>query len=170
MWKLRARVLAVSVVVVLTQAWVANGQTVDESFRSDVRKLLEVTGAAQLGAQAASLMSGQLLETIRMSQPSIPDRVLEVAKQVLDSEFAKAFDGPGGLTEQMVAVYANHFTHEDVRGLLAFYSSALGKKTVTAMPAIFQEGAAVGQKWAETQTPRVADVLQRRLRAEGLIP
>jgi hypothetical protein len=43
----------------------ANGQTVDESFRSDIRKLLEITGSAQLGSQAASLVAGQLLDGLK---------------------------------------------------------------------------------------------------------
>jgi len=157
-------------VTVLAHAWAANGQTVDESFRSDIRKLLEITGSVQLGNQAASLFTGQLLDTLKKAQPSIPDRALVIAKQVLDSEFAKAFEGPDGLTEQMVAIYATHFTPEDIRGLLAFYSSVLGQKTVASMPAIFQEGAAAGQLWAEKQMPRVGEILQDRLRAEGFIP
>lgn len=122
-----------------------------------------------MGAQAASLVSGQVLEGFKKSQPSIPDRALALAREVLDSEFAKAFVGPDNLIDQMVVIYARHFNHEDVRGLLAFYSSDLGKKTIASMPAVFQEGAAAGQQWAEKQMPRIATILETRLRAEGFI-
>ena len=164
------KLLPILCVALLAPVSVANGQTIDESFRLDIRKLLEVTGSAQMGTQAASLISGQLLDGLKKAQPSIPDRVLELAKQVLDTEFAKSFEGPGGLTEQMVSIYATHFTREDVRGLLAFYSSDLGRKTVASMPAIFQEGALVGQRWAEQQAPRIVKALQDRLQAEGFTP
>jgi len=153
MCHVRWKLLPILCVTVLAHAWAANGQTVDESFRSDIRKLLEITGSVQLGNQAASLFTGQLLDTLKKAQPSIPDRALVIAKQVLDSEFAKAFEGPDGLTEQMIPVYAAHFTREDIGGLLAFYTSDLGKKAIVSMPAILQEGAAAGQRWAETQLP-----------------
>ena len=169
MGKLRLKLLPLFCVTLLAQPSVATSQTIDESFRSDIRKLLEVTGSAHLGIQAASFMSGQILDGLRKSQPSIPDRALELAKQVLDSEFAMAFEGPGNLTEQMVSIYATHFTPDDVQGLLMFYSSDLGKKTVASMPAIFRDSAAAGQQWAEREMPRIVGVLQTRLRTEGFI-
>src|SRR5688500_17946642 len=133
-------------VILILQPRPTSGQALDESFRSDIQKLLEVTGAAQVGAQAASLHSEQLLSGLRKSQPVIPDRALALARQVLDAEFAKAFVGPDGLTEQMVSIYAKHFTHDDIRGLLAFYSTNLGKKTIALMPIVFQESAAAAQQ------------------------
>jgi len=166
-WHLKLR--SVLCACILLQAWVANGQTIEPSFRSDIQKLMEVTGAAQMGAQAASLVSGQIIDGLKKSQPSIPDGAIAVVKQVLDEEFAKAFSGPDSINEQLVAIYAKHFTQEDVRGLLTFYSSDLGKKLVAAMPAVFQESAAAGQQWAQTQMPRIATTLQTRLRAEGFI-
>ena len=156
-------------VAVIFQARPASGQELDASFRADIEKLLAVTGAAQMGVQVASLISGQLLIGLKQAQPDIPDRALEIAKQVLDSEFATAFVGPDSLAEQVVLIYARHFTHEDIRGLLAFYSTDLGKKAIASMPLVVQDGAAAGQKWAEKQTPRVMTVLQARLRAEGFI-
>jgi len=155
---------------VLLEPQTTSAQTIDESFRSDIQKLLEVTGAARMGSQAASLVTGQILASMKRAQPQIPDRALEVAKQVLDAEFARAFAEPNGLTQQLVLIYAKHFTDDDVRGLLNFYSSDLGKKTIAMMPVVFQESAAAGQQWTERQMPAIRAVLESRLRAEGLIP
>ncbi len=169
MSSVRWKLIPLFCATLLIQATPASSQTLDQSFRLDIQRLLEVTGAAQLGTQAASLISAQLLEGLRKAQPAIPDRALVVAKEVFDSEFAKAFTGPDNLTDQIILIYAKHFTHDDVRGLLAFYSSDLGKKTIAALPSVFQEGAAAGQQWAERQTPRIAAILEARLRAEGFI-
>jgi len=151
------------------QAATASGQALDDSFRSDIEKVLEVTGAAQIATQTASLISRQLLETVRNTNPSISDRSLEVVNQVLESEFAKAFAGPDSLINKMVLIYAKHFTHEDVRGLLAFYGSDLGKKTIAAMPLLLQEGAEAGREWGARQMPRIMGVVMERLKAEGLL-
>jgi hypothetical protein len=169
MGNLRQKLVPLCCIAILVQACAASGQTIDPSFRSDIQKLLEVTRSAQLGAQGASLILGQILDGLKKSQPPIPDRAVALAKEVLDSEFAKAFAGPDNLTDQMVLIYARHFTQEDVHGLLAFYSSDLGKKTIASMPAVLQEAVAAGQQWAEKQMPRIVTILQTRLRAEGFI-
>ena len=116
------------------------------------------------------MISQQLLDRLQRSQPPVPARALEIAKQILDAEFDKAFEGPASLTDELIPIYANHFSRDDVQGLLAFYSSDLGKKTVASIPAIVQEGAIAGQRWAEKQMPRILGVLEERLRAEGFIP
>lgn len=166
---LRRLLLSLLAVVVVLQARPANAQPLDERLRSDVRKLLEITGAAQMGVQTAQLVSAQILGGLKKAQPGIPARALDVAQQVLDEEFARAFGGPDGLDEAMISIYARHFTSADIRGLLEFYGTDLGKKTIALMPVVFQEGAAAGRQWADRQMPRIAETLERRLRAEGFI-
>lgn len=148
----------------------AGAQTIDPTLRADIEKLLAANGAAEMGPQMASLVSGQMIDQFRRQQPDIPPRVLEIVRSVFDEEFGRAFAVGGGMAEAMVQIYATHFTPDDVRGLLAFYSSELGRKSVKMMPQVMQEGAAVGQAWAEKESPRIIGVLQTRLKAEGLIP
>jgi uncharacterized protein len=155
--------------VLLLWARPAAAQAVDDSLRADIEKLMQVTGAAQLGSQVANAVAGQVLAGLKQAQPNIPDRVLVIAREVLDKEFAELFSGPQSMLHELVPVYAKHFTHEDIRGMLAFYDSPLGKKMIQSMPAVAQDSMAVGQRWAQTAMPRVQAVLQERLRAEGLI-
>ena len=95
--------------------------------------------------------------------------MIEVTQQVLDEEFAKAFTGPDSMASGLVAVYAKHFTQAEVRELLAFYGTDLGKKAIAALPLIAQESAAVGQAWSAQHMPEVMATLERRLRAEGFL-
>jgi hypothetical protein len=153
----------------LSQAPAVSAQTIDPSYRADVEKLLEMTGSTQLANQFMSIFTRQFVDGFKKAQPSMPDRALEVIKEVLDSEFARLFQGPDSIIEEYVTIYAKHFTHDEIRGLLAFYSTDLGKKVIVSMPVILQEGATVGQQWAEKQMPRIGSLLQARLRAEGFI-
>jgi hypothetical protein len=147
----------------------AQQQAIDDSLRADIEKLMQVTGAAQIGMQIASGVSAQLIASFKQSQPDIPDRALTIAREVLDKEFANLFSGPQSMLQELVPVYAKYFTQDDIRGMLAFYESPLGKKMVQTMPAVAQDSMAVGQRWAQTAMPRVMAALQQRLRAEGFI-
>jgi uncharacterized protein len=166
--------LSVSVVVVCLSVGPlvvqpARAQTVDPAFAADIQKLMDVTGSAEMRTQAANFIATQIVGGLRKSQPGIPERAFLVAKEVLDTEFAKAFAGPGGITSVMIPIYAKYFTHEEVKGLLSFYGTDLGKKAIAVMPKLFQEGAGASQQWMAQNMARINMVLESRLRAEGFI-
>jgi len=156
--------------IAATTVGTARAQELDPSHRADIERLLEVTGAGKVGAQIANTVAGQMIDALRTAQPNVPPRASEIIKDVLSTEFATAFDSPGGLHGTIVNMYAKHFTHEEIKGLLTFYATDLGRKAITEMPALAQEGAAAGQAWALANMPRISGVLQSRLRAEGLLP
>ena len=161
---------AVAVLVFqLAGAQPAPGQDARVLFQADVEKLLEVTGAAAVGAQMAGLVSNQVIESMRQKQPAIPAKAGEIIKEVLNAEFARAFEPGGTLRQKMVEIQMKHFTHEEVKALLAFYDTPVGRKAISAMPLAAQEGAVAGQQWANANMGRIAVTLQERLRAEGFI-
>jgi uncharacterized protein len=106
---------------------------------------------------------------MKKSDPQVPDRALSLAKDVLEAEFKKAFTEPDGLMPELVTIYAKAFTREEIRGLIAFYETDLGKKLVQTLPVLVQQSAAAGQAWAEKNIPRITTTLQSRLKAEGYI-
>ena len=67
-------------------------------------------------------------------------------------------------------MYAKYFTHADIKGLIAFYESDLGRKAIGNMPDLVREGGEIGQRWARDAMPKIMQTLQARLKAEGLIP
>ena len=148
---------------------IVNAQTIDPQFRADIERLMDLTGQASIGAQMASLVLRNVLDGMKRAKPDIPDRVIAITTEVLNAEFSKAFAAPDGINGQIVDLYARHFTHDDVSAMLAFYSTPVGRKTVSVMPLLMQEGAAVGQKWAQANMPRIMGVLADRLRAEQQI-
>ena len=162
-----ARIVILAAVILSPASVTAQGQ--DDAFRKDILKLLDLTGSAKMGLQMASLVSGQILDGLKQGNPDVPPRAIEVAKELLNQEFAKAFESPEGLTPQIVTLYAKHFTHEEVLGLIRFYETDLGRKTIATMPQVMQEAVVVGQQWAQTNLPRIIGVMTERLRAEGFI-
>ncbi len=147
----------------------AQAQAIDPQFRADIESLLQVTGAGSLGAQMAMLVSNQVIDSMKKAQPNVPERVATIVKETLNAEFSKAFEPTGELMGKMVGIYASHFTPQEVKALLAFYATDVGRKAISVLPMLAQDGAAVGQQWAQQNMSRVLGVLQQRLRDEGLI-
>jgi hypothetical protein len=117
--------------------------------RQDIRKLLEVTGSAKLGQQVLA----QMMQTFKSTNPKVPE---EFWDQVM-----KEFDS-GTMIDLVVPVYEKHLTHEDVKGMLAFYESPLGQKLIAVTPAITQESMQAGQQWGMEIARRVQKRLEER--------
>ena len=166
--RVRASVLAASILASATFAPLVHAQTQDPAVRQEVAKLLEMTGTSQMAAQAASMVAGQILDGMR-SNASIPPRAIDVAKEVLDEAFKATMSAPDGLMATLGDVYARHFSLDDIKGLVAFYSSELGKKVISAMPKLMQESMQVAQEWTTREMPRIQRTIEDRLKKEGLI-
>ena len=144
--------------------------TVDPALRADSEKLMVITGSADLAAQMASQVTDAFLNSFKESTPNVvPPRAIEIIRELFNTEFAKAFGGPE-IRDQQIALYAKYFTHADVKGMIAFYETDLGRKAVANMPSLMREGGEIGQRWAQDAMPKMLKTLEARLKAEGLLP
>jgi uncharacterized protein len=119
-----------------------------EARRQDIRKLLELTGSAEVGIQVMS----QMVETFKQTAPGVPEEFW--------TELMKEVD-PESMIALIVPIYEKHLTHEDVRGLIAFYETPLGRKVTDVLPAIAQESMEAGQRWGL----EIAQKVQTKLEA-----
>lgn len=147
----------------------ARAQDVDPAFRADIVKMMDLTGTSKIGRQMATMISQQMLQSLKAQRPDVPAHTFEVVQDVAEKEFETAFEGPDGLQQKMIPLYAKYFTQDDVRGLIAFYQSPLGQKSLSVMPALMQDAMKLGQQWASEATPRVQEAIKKRLDAEGAV-
>jgi uncharacterized protein len=114
---------------------------IDPAKETDIRKLIELTGAKTLGEQLMSAGMEQFRASVLDSQPDNPR-----AKQFVDAfvtRFQEHFD-PKSLSEAEIPIYDKYLTVEDLKGLLEYYSSPLGQRMLKVLPEIAQESQAVG--------------------------
>jgi tetratricopeptide (TPR) repeat protein len=77
-------------------------------------------------------------------------------------------DEPGGLFDLMVQIYNNHFSHKEIKGLLEFYQTELGKKAIRVMPQLMNDSMIAGQQWAQRTMPILYGNVRRRCKEEGI--
>ena len=122
----------------------------DKGRHAEIRKLLKLTGAGQLGVQTAQ----QMMVSLRPLIPSAPDSFWK--------EFGARLD-PDELVEMVVPIYAKHLSPQDVKDLIAFYESPAGKHLTAAQPHILQESMMAGQQWGQ----KIAQDLVQAAKARG---
>jgi hypothetical protein len=109
-----------------------------DAFKEDVLKVLKASGSA---AQM-ELAKDQVMQ-------SIPE-----TKRV---EFSKDFDASlPSLYDKMAKVYMETYTHAEIKEMLKFYNSPVGKKITEKSGELTKKNMAAGQEWgAELQGIRM---------------
>jgi hypothetical protein len=103
---------------------------------ADVRSLTELIGVKE-----------QVQDSVKNSAEQTRDKLLAtVTNDNKGRAFVNAFSRDyenkfdvNQVTEQIVGIYDQHFTDDEIKGLLQFYGSPLGQKYASEMPKIARE-------------------------------
>lgn len=152
------------VVAVLLQVQDVRAEEISKNFQNDIIKLLKMTGSENIGLQMGVAISNQFIDSLSKQNPEIPQKAVAAIKEeinlVIKEEMPK-------LIADTVPVYAKHFTQNEVKALIAFYGTPLGKKSIQSMPAVMNECMLLGQAWGQGLAPKLDQRLESRLKREG---
>lgn len=137
--------------------------------KADIRLLLDVSGSGQVGRQLAATITQQLVQTLRQTRPDISTRALAIVERETAAVIIETVDAPGGMLDRMVPLYAGTFTHQEIRELLAFYESPVGKKSVAALPGLMRAGQKIGENMSREIGPELKRRLITALSQEGVV-
>jgi hypothetical protein len=132
---------------------------VDPAKEADIRQLMEVTGAKDLGKQLMTAGIAQFRASVNESQPDNPR-----ANQFADAfaaRFEKHFDAHN-LTEIVIPIYDKHLSNEDLKELLAYYQSPFGQHMLKVLPEVARESQVAGFKLGQ----KAAQEAMEELKAE----
>ncbi|HWC16048.1 MAG TPA: DUF2059 domain-containing protein [Terriglobales bacterium] len=134
-----------------SNAQTASAQSRDQSAkRAEIRKLIELTGAANVSADALR----KIIDPLRAGFPQVPDDFWNTfIKEVHSDE----------LIDLVVPIYDKYYTRDEIQDLTRFYQSPVGQKTIKVLPMLSSEAIDAGQEWGKM----VADRAMRKLREEG---
>ena len=156
-------------------------QEIKPEKRALIKELFEVTKAGKLAQGATDAMLDQmennlpqlLSSTIDNASELKPEERAELRKTVgestlrvhrrmraLMSERINMVE----ITEQMYyPLYDKFFTEDELRGLISFYKSPVGQKSIDVMPALMQESM---QKVSEMILPKIEPIITQVLEEE----
>lgn len=114
---------------------------------ADIRKLLQLTGTSALMQQTMNSMDKSIKPMMINSLPegdyrqALIDLFFEKFHAKLDTQ---------KLLDLAVPIYDKYFTEADIKGLIQFYETPLGQKTVKALPQITAELTDAGRAMGAT--------------------
>jgi hypothetical protein len=124
----------------------ASSKSIDPVKAADLRSLLEFVGAREQLKVVANDSAAQYRDKLRSGAPgalnvsNTADRQNQI--KAAELTFKSNFDQQRAL-QQITGIYDKHFSEDEVKGLLDFFSSPLGQKFAAESPKIAREVAAV---------------------------
>ena len=122
----------------------AQGQ--NKEYQETLHKMLLLSG----GLATVDTMVPQIIGMMKQQSPSVSE---EKAKQFFSDNLVKVY----------VPIYQKHLTLDDLKKIVAFYESPVGKKLGAVTPAITMEGMTAGQQLGM----ELVTLIQRELDAHG---
>lgn len=154
---------AIALFLMATPAITAYGQeksgipdntVISQTKAAAVRRLLDLMGSAKLSKQ----MLNELFSMLKNSTSQVPPRVWDE----INAEYNTDIES-GKFMEMIVPIYGRAFSEDEIKELIKFYESPIGKKLSATLPQILNESMTVGAEWAGEIMRRI----QKRLKDKG---
>lgn len=126
-----------------------SGFAQSNSKETQIRKLLDITGSVKLGTESMD----RIIETFKTNFNNVPAEFWDEFRSEIDAE---------GLIKLIVPIYDKYYSEEDVRQLIAFYETPLGKKLIEKTPFILRDSFTSGQQWGKEIGARVVERLKEK--------
>jgi len=137
----------------------ADNKDISPAKKQDIEKFLDLTitdafiktwtkGFMQIYSQIASVDR-------TTDEKELIAIITKTTTEVLIDEFPK-------FKEQMIPLYDEYYTHEDIKHLIAFYQTRTGQKTIKILPVLTQKAMQYGTRWGASLTPEIENKLRQR--------
>ncbi len=120
----------------------ATAQTADEAYKKEVLKVIQASGS--LGQMQAA-----------------KDQILPMIPADKQAAFLVEFEASmPALYDKIAQVYMDNYTKDDIKAMLAFYETPVGKKINAKSAEVAKASMAAGQEWGAALQPMMMKYMQ----------
>ncbi len=157
----------VALILFILLPLVGVGEETDEHYKQLVDEMLEVTGALKIGEQMSVFMVSEMTRALKEVDEDLPDRVYEVIESEVSLLIREEIES-GSFNELLYPIYRKYLDASDLEAIIKFYRTKEGRKIVSVLPQLSQEGMIAGQSWGESLGPKIVERVRIRLLEEGI--
>jgi hypothetical protein len=137
----------------------------DDVALSLARQILITTHSAANVEAGVDLVIPMAVQQLKRDKADIPDTVIAKFIEVFRAEMVA---GIPKMLDMQAAVFAKHYTVDELRAIAAFYESDVGKKTIIEGPLIAKEVLPIAQAWGAATGEHAMQETINKLRAQGV--
>lgn len=127
------------------------------------KQIVEIKGARQLFTPLVRGVVEKVKDQFMQTNFMWAKDLNEVAAN-LEQQYAPRVDE---LIDMSARIYASHFTESELKQLLAFYQSPVGRKAVVEEPKALDESVASGGQWGDNLADEVVVKMRDEMKKRG---
>jgi hypothetical protein len=131
----------------------ADAKPAVSSHEQAARDLYELIGGKNLAKTASMAMLAQFKSNPQMAP-----------YQDIGENWVNKIYAGDNFDQQLVRLYADTYSEDELRQIIAFYKTPVGQKMLQTMPELMQKGMAIGQTLAQEHMPELQQAIAARQR------
>ncbi len=144
-------------------------QAQDTEKKADLLKLLNIYGVFEVGDQLVLAIGMQVIDLYRKANPKATEQTLISIQKEVKAVVDGAMRESGGISDKFVEIYGKYFTHAEIKEIITFHESPVGKKIKEVERSLAKDVMVAGQKWGESIGPTVLQRTKTRLKKKGIV-
>ncbi|HVR96351.1 MAG TPA: DUF2059 domain-containing protein [Thermoanaerobaculia bacterium] len=146
------RAMIVGLALACLSPWTAWAAEAESSHRTAAAELLTMMDLEKtVSASVAAMVDAQVQQNPMIER--YKDVMVKWAEKVMSWEAI----GP-----KMIDLYMETFTEPELRELITFYKTPIGKKALQQMPVLMQKGAMIGAEQAEAHSAELEEMIRAK--------
>jgi uncharacterized protein len=118
------------------------GMAQDATFKTDVLKVIQMSGGAA---------------SMELAKDQVAKMVPEAKRAAFIVEFNATLPS---LYDKLADIYMKEYTHDEIREMIKFYETPVGKKITAKSGTIAEQAAKAGETWGQQLQPLVMKYMQ----------
>ena len=141
----------------------AHSQQPSAAAMATAKEIIASTGSSTVFNPLIAGVVEQAKLLFLQQNPGLGKDLNEIANKMrtdLQPRFAE-------LSDEMARLYATHFTEPELKAILVFYQSPVGKKLLAQQPAVVDASMKYAQDWANKLSDEVIGKMREELKKRG---
>lgn len=127
-------------------------QTQNSEKINHIKELISITGARDVTQQILN----QSVDAMKSQFTQVPQKFWDEFRAEVSAD---------ELINRLIPIYNKYFTEQDIKQLIVFYQTPLGKKLISVNPQVARDSLIVGQQYGK----EVAQTAIQKLKDQGYI-
>jgi len=143
---------------------------IDPSFRDATKKFLILQKTPEgVSEQLVYSISNQALGSMAASGITVTEPIQEIVVEAARTTFGSRFGDIEYLTDLYTPLYVENYSEKELRELIKFWESPVGKKTIELMPKMTQGSYAILEKASMEFIPEFQKKVDERTAEAGIV-
>ena len=139
---------------------------IDSERLAMARKMMQTTGADRIAGQIMRVMMPQITGMLVRARPDKKKEITELMQEVAREMSSRA--GMQQLIDHIARIYAEEFTADEMRRILAFYDTPVGRKLISRMPSIIMRSQQAGRAWGQQVARKAIQRIRQKAKERGI--